>query len=408
MADYKKPTVDSNYIDFVDELHQAINTTATWNDGNNQNIPVGAKRWNDTSKIFEKYTGTQWIALSSRYNLPVYWGSIINKPAFDSSVTSTSTTTFATPKAVKTAYDKAVDAYTRAETTERNAKAASLPITGGNLTGNLTAPYINVGGAYISVNVKDGQYGGLDIIRQGNIGNWLSRIEALPDKRWKFWLQDSHEVFLPAKSGTVALDHEVVHKTGDVMNWLTVQNQQAWMTIKSTNHPASGIDFINSNGVYPQVSLHAFDVGGWADELRIFTTPPGNDYNSDRRQHAMTIAWDGNIWTRMYGWLGDRFMDKTKAYDNWYPNHYLGAQVFKIPLRADGSGLKIIIMQVNISRDTELWLPESFNGFYIPTATDFGGGKYSLGIMRLSGNQVKVFCSGSNVTIQVHCIGWSN
>ncbi|KGQ28898.1 alanine-zipper protein [Gallibacterium anatis] len=124
MADYKKPTIDSNYIDFVDELHQAINATATWNDGNNQNIPVGAKRWNDTSKIFEKYTGTQWIALSSRYNLPVYWGSIINKPVFDSSVTSTSTTTFATPKAVNTAFNKAAEGVTKANEAKTTADSA--------------------------------------------------------------------------------------------------------------------------------------------------------------------------------------------------------------------------------------------------------------------------------------------
>ncbi|WP_052121820.1 phage tail protein [Gallibacterium genomosp. 2] len=324
------------------------------------------------------------------------------------SVTSASSDTVATSKAVKTAYDKAVDAYIRAETAESNAKAASLPITGGNLTGNLTAPYINVTGRYISVNTPNSEFGGFDVIRQGNAGNWLSRLEALPDKRWKFWTQDAHEIFVPAKSGTLAIDHEVVHKTGDTMNWLGIENTGAWLTIKSTGQAASGIDFINHNGRYPQVSLHAFDVGGWADELRIFATPPGNDYNTDRRQHVMTVTHEGNIWSRMYGWLGDRFMDKTKAYDNWYPNHYLGAQVFKIPIRADGSGLKIIIMQVNISRDTELWLPESFNGFYIPTATDVGVGKYSLGIVSLSGNQVKVFCSGSNVTIQVHCIGWSN
>lgn len=330
-------------------------------------------------------------------------------------VTSASSDTVATSKAVKTAYDKAVDgvnkanaAYQRAETAEINAKAASLPITGGNLSGDLIAPYINVTGRYISVNTPNSEFGGFDVIRQGNAGNWLSRLEALPDKRWKFWTQDAYEIFVPAKSGTLAIDHEVVHKTGDTMNWLGIENTGAWLTIKSTGQASSGIDFISHNGRYPQVSLQAFDVGGWADELRIFATPPGNDYNSDRRHHVMTVGHSGDIWTRAYGWLSDRFMDKTKAYDNWYPNHYLGAQVFKIPLRADGSGLKIIIMQVNISRDTELWLPESFNGFYIPTATDFGGGKYSLGIVGLSGNQVKVFCSGSNVTIQVHCIGWSN
>ena len=124
MADYKKPTVDSNYIDFVDELHQAINATATWNDGDNQNIPTGAKRWNDTSKIFEKFNGTQWVPLSFNYNLPVKWDSIINKPVFDSSVTSTSTTTFATPKAVNTAFNKAAEGVTKANEAKTTADSA--------------------------------------------------------------------------------------------------------------------------------------------------------------------------------------------------------------------------------------------------------------------------------------------
>lgn len=330
------------------------------------------------------------------------------------SVTSASSETVATSKAVKTAYDKAVDgvnkanaAYKRAETAEINAKAASLPITGGNLSGDLIAPYINVTGRYISVNTPNSEYGGFDVIRQGNAGNWLSRLEALPDKRWKFWTQDAYETFVPAKSGTLAIDHEVVHKTGDVMNWLGIENTGAWLTIKSTEQASSGIDFVNCNGRYPQVSLHAFDTGGFADELRIFATPPGNDYNTDRRQHVMTVTYEGNIWSRMYGWLGDRFMDKTKAYDNWYPNHYRGAQVFKLPTRGDGSGVKIIVMQADIAGDTELWLPESFSGFYIPTGVDIGTGKFDIGVAGLSANKIKVYVSG-RITVQIHCIGWSN
>ncbi|WP_065238233.1 tail fiber protein [Gallibacterium genomosp. 3] len=145
MADYKKPTVDSNYIDFVDELHQAVNATATWNDGDNQNIPTGAKRWNDTSKIFEKFNGTQWVPLSSSYHLPVEWSSIINKPifswesiankpSFNSSVTSDSERDFATPKAVKTAYDKAVESSNTANTAQTTANQAVSKATAAQTT----------------------------------------------------------------------------------------------------------------------------------------------------------------------------------------------------------------------------------------------------------------------------------
>ena len=71
------------------------------------------------------------------------------------SVTSTSTTQAATANAVKTAHDRANDAYNLADAAatqaeaqaianaaETNAKNASLPRTGGELTGTLTVPQI--------------------------------------------------------------------------------------------------------------------------------------------------------------------------------------------------------------------------------------------------------------------------
>lgn len=404
MADYKKPTVDSNYIDFVDELHQAINAAVVWNDGDNQNIPINAKRWNETGKIFEQYNGTQWVPLSLSYNIPVEWGSVINKPIFSSAVNSTSEKEFATPLAVKTAYDKAEDAYTRAESAEENAKAASLPLTGGTLTGGLTAPGVSVDNNYINVTVKDRSAGGIHINRPGNTNG---RFELWDNDTWKLWVENKFDIFFPTRGGVVALDGEVVHKSGDAMSWLYVVSDNAWITIKSTNSNDAWLDFINTNGNYPQASIQAVDVGGWANELRFFTTPAGNDYNFDRRQHAMTLTPDGNIWCRFYGWLGDRFMDKTRCYDTWYPNHYMGAQVFKIPTRGDGGGLKVTVMQADVNGDTELWLPENYDGFYIPTATDIGARRKSLGVVGLAGNKIKVFCGGT-ATVQIHCIGWSN
>lgn len=330
------------------------------------------------------------------------WGDIVDSPSFNSTVTSTSTNTFATPKAVKMAYDKAVDAYTRAETAESNAKSASLPITGGTLSGDLTVPNITIDNGYVNVNPK-GDAGGIHINRKGASA---ARFELWNDDTWKLWIDGKYDIFFPKKGGIVALDHEVVHRTGDTTTWLGITNTDAWLTLKSTNHFACGVDFINWNGQHPQASVHAQDVGGFSNDMRFYLTPPGNDYNSDRRQHVMTVGWDGNIWSKMYGWLGDRFMDKTRCYDNWYPNHYRGAQVFKIPTRGDG-GLKVTVMQADINGDTELWLPENYDGFYIPTATDIGAGRKSLGVVGLGGNKIKVFV-WSNATVQIHCIGWSN
>ncbi|WP_228063606.1 MULTISPECIES: pyocin knob domain-containing protein, partial [unclassified Pasteurella] len=59
--------------------------------------------------------------------------------------------------------------------------------------------------AYVETTINNSDYGGANFKRRGNAGNWDSRIEPLPDKRWKFWTQNSHEIYLPAKGGTVAL-----------------------------------------------------------------------------------------------------------------------------------------------------------------------------------------------------------
>lgn len=59
---------------------------------------------------------------------------------------------------------------------------------------------------YVKVAATDGAYAGIDISRSGTSGTWMSRIEALPDKRWKFHVQNAHDIYMPAKGGTVVLD----------------------------------------------------------------------------------------------------------------------------------------------------------------------------------------------------------
>ncbi|WP_419852118.1 hypothetical protein [Actinobacillus pleuropneumoniae] len=61
-------------------------------------------------------------------------------------------------------------------------------------------------GQYLGASVSNNGYAGINIKRQGSAGNWDSRLEALPDKRWKFWTQGAFDVYIPAKSGTVVLD----------------------------------------------------------------------------------------------------------------------------------------------------------------------------------------------------------
>ncbi|MFU2060068.1 hypothetical protein ACLSZY_10895, partial [Avibacterium volantium] len=69
-------------------------------------------------------------------------------------------------------------------------------------------------GNYISLKAIDDGCAGIDFFRSGNQGDFRMRLEALPDRRWKFWNEGSHEIFLPARAGTVALAGDVAVLTG--------------------------------------------------------------------------------------------------------------------------------------------------------------------------------------------------
>ncbi|PJG83759.1 hypothetical protein [Caviibacterium pharyngocola] len=76
--------------------------------------------------------------------------------------------------------------------------------------------------AYVEVKVENAGQSGLTIKRTGTSGNWLSRIEALDDKRWKFWTENGFNVYLPAKSGTIALTSDLTKANvglGNVQNY---------------------------------------------------------------------------------------------------------------------------------------------------------------------------------------------
>ena len=110
MADFNKPTVDSEYTQFPTEIRAAISAVLSFLDGEHTNVPLKAKRWNPSTKIFEEYNGAQWVPMATGYKLPVDYNSLKNKPLPNSAVDDESDTKFASSAAVKTAYDKAAEA----------------------------------------------------------------------------------------------------------------------------------------------------------------------------------------------------------------------------------------------------------------------------------------------------------
>ncbi|MGX2951650.1 hypothetical protein ACWIUA_12260, partial [Ursidibacter sp. B-7004-1] len=72
------------------------------------------------------------------------------------------------------------------------------------------------GKRYAEVFAQDGSYAGFQITRTGTNGSWITRIESSGDKRIKFHIQNSHDVYIPARGGTVLLDTDFNNqKIGD-------------------------------------------------------------------------------------------------------------------------------------------------------------------------------------------------
>ena len=330
-------------------------------------------------------------------------GNYIPNDKKSNSVTSNSSEDVATSSAVKTAYDKAIEANNNAN--NRVSK------TGDEMSGSLRAN---------GFSAKE-NYGAFEIFNS----NETLRIEK-EGQNFKFWrrMPGKSDVtnYMPLTSGRLALEDDVnrkVSKSGDDIQWLNVKRGHAWLNVTSTAHGSSAIDFTNSNGRHAQVSIEAVDIGGWADELRLHATPPGENYDTDRRQHIATFSPIGDVWTKTYGWLHEFYAKqsdnnniwtelnntyrKSRFGYRWYPNHYEGAQVIDIPT-SDNSVIRITTMGVTIEGNQTINLPEQYNGFTKVVATDVGAGRHAVGI-RVEGNNRLVIDNGGRTGLNIIVIG---
>ena len=308
------------------------------------------------------------------------------------SVTSTSNDNVATSSAVKTAYDKGVEAKTAADEANSNA--------------NGRVPYKLGSNNYAQVIANRDGYGGYEIA--GGKNNSSYRIES-EDNHIKFWSSvngTNYALHLPAlTNGWLALQSDVdkkVSKAGDEIEWLNIKRQHAWLNITSTNDDGASVDFAVKGSKYAQASVEARSSSGYSSELRFHLTPSGNNYDSDRRQHIMTVGANGNIWAKSYGWLHDYFMKRSDFIQTWYPNHYNGTTVYKI------RHLNLMITVMYATGDKELILPEIYDGHFGVWATDRGVGKISVNSnYPVGNNRVRVGGRG-DTAVSVLVIGHKN
>lgn len=259
------------------------------------------------------------------------------------STNSDDETKSATPKSVKMAYDKGVEAKTAADNANNNANGR-VSKNGDAINGTLFIDGVNSGGFAGGLAIRNktgGQNTGgfVDFFQSDNVprssiwfrdaGQNSTQIEFLNTPEGADWNRDSREVVLTVKS------------TGALWS-----KQYGWLH-----------DHFAKQG----------DINNVWNELN-------NTYRKNRFRHQH------------------------------YPHHYNGAEVFDIPM-ADNGVVRLIVMNVSINGYARVNLPEAYNGSCIVQATDLGAGRKVVGANIQSGNVVEIH-NGGETNLQLLTIGW--
>ena len=280
------------------------------------------------------------------------------------------------------------------------------------------------------LNIKFGDY---SFINQFNSSGKFSRIETTPDDQSNFyklsyWSGDTelHSALLPKRGAWKVIAYEdwvndrYVPRTGDTIingNPTFISNG-GFITINSTGVNWAGIDYKVWNSPAPLVTTQAEDLGNYSVAFNIFTTPEGQDYNTDRREKTAQIHHNGRIWSKRYGWLDEQFAPandthkKSRCHNHWFPSHYTGTEVVDLPVD-DTGGIRMTLMNVKVndyhSPYVDIYLPMAYSGFANAIASDDGSEAISYGTDMIGNNIVRVYCKRSgNIGFRLHVIGWAN
>lgn len=273
-------------------------------------------------------------------------GNYIPNSKKSSAVNSNSAETVATSAAVKTAYDKGVEAKTAADNAQRSAN------DGINRANN----------AQSSANEANNN-------ANGRVSKWGDTM-----------------------IGSLAITGSL---SGGFANGLMLKNKAGGQ------NTSVFVDFYQTDNI-PRASMWMRDAGKNSTQIEFLNTPEGADWNIDSRQNVFTITSSGNLWSKAFGWLHDYFMKRSDFIHTWYPNHYNGTTVYKI------RHLNLMITVMYATGDKELILPEIYDGHFGVWATDRGVGKISVNSnYPVSNNRVRVGGRG-DTAVSVLVIGHKN
>ena len=265
-------------------------------------------------------------------------------------VNSNSAETVATSAAVKTAYDKGVEAKTAADNAQRSANAANdnangrVSKSGDAMTGSLTITGSQSGGFANGLMLKN-KAGG------PNTSVFVDFYQTDNIPRASMWMRDA---------GNNSTQIEFLN-TPEGADW-NIDSRQNVFTITSSGNLWSR-------------------QYGWL-----------HDYFAKQ-------ADINNVWSEL-----NNTYRKNRYRGQHYPHHYNGAAVFDVPV-ANNSVMRVIIMNVTVYGYAKVNLPEAFNGSCMVQATDVGGGRKVVGANIQNGNVVEIHAAGE-VGLNILAIGW--
>nr|DAR11591.1 MAG TPA: Baseplate structural protein [Caudoviricetes sp.] len=259
------------------------------------------------------------------------------------SVNSDDETKSATPKSVKMAYDKGVEAKTAADNANNNANGR-VSKSGDAINGTLFIDGVRSGGFASGLAIRN-KAGGQ------NTAGFVDFFQSDAVPRSSIWFRDA---------GNNSTQIEFLN-TPEGSDW-NRDSRQGVFTITS----AGGL-WSKSYGWLHEYFAKQSDIHNVWNELN-------NTYRKNRYRHQH------------------------------YPHHYNGAEVFDVPM-ADNGVMRVIIMNVTINGYARVNLPEAFNGSCMVQATDVGGGQKRVGANIQNGNVVEIHNSGET-GFQILAIGW--
>ena len=267
-----------------------------------------------------------------------------------SAVNSNDENNVATSKAVKTAYDKGVEAKNAADNAQRSANAAN-----NNANGRVSKGGDAINGTLFIDGIKSGGFAsGLAIRNKAggqNTSGFIDFFQSDNVPRSSMWFRDA---------GNNSTQIEFLN-TPEGSDW-NIDSRQNVFTISSAGNLWS-----KSYGWLHDYFAKQGDINNVWNELN-------NTYRKNRFRHQH------------------------------YPHHYGGAEVFDIPV-ADNGVMRVIIMNVTINGYARVNLPEAYNGSCMVQATGVGGGRKVVGANIQNGNVVEIH-NGGEVGLNILTIGW--